>query len=262
MKRRYRLILTLLAGCVGLATWAGLRKLEPRASAAPVCEHLPDLPNQSKLAPKLCWADADGTMPADAVSQNYQGYRNHAVCRVFHSGGIHLGKLMDPNTCNIGYGRNGLIIHRGGDFRMQILRNPEHVQTRFVRTKPNAEAVIGGVEPNGTPQYVCATTRDGETNPGKYFASSDRCNYEWAYKEEEAATDFGLLLLSEPPPPPKPGTDDHGNCGPNARPCTATCPRDGNWPEITNTLCCSTNPRPVGCGCMTRTHTVMCGGAF
>lgn len=113
------------------------------------------------------WLPAiNGQIPAGAVAGGAEPGRTLYICRGWHQGGLHPGKVVE-GRCNIGYGGNEFALTS-----FELLVNTNLLWIPYPGVIPPG-ALVGGQE-NDRVLYVCRAAHSGGVHPGKVIAGN--CN--------------------------------------------------------------------------------------
>jgi hypothetical protein len=116
-------------------------------------------------------------LPENAVVSGGQPYPPATlfVCRAFHHGGLHPGKLYD-GRCNISWGGQEISMSR---YEILVSNRPLNwLPARYGDIPPRA--IDGGYE-NGHPLFICQANYHGGTHSGKVVGQN--CNFGWGGRE-------------------------------------------------------------------------------
>jgi hypothetical protein len=108
----------------------------------------------------------NGQIPAGAVAGGAEPGRTLYICRGWHQGGLHPGKVVE-GRCNIGYGGNEFALTS-----FELLVNTNLLWIPYPGVIPPG-ALVGGQE-NDRVLYVCRAAHSGGVHPGKVIAGN--CN--------------------------------------------------------------------------------------
>ncbi|MBX3708257.1 MAG: DUF3421 domain-containing protein [Gammaproteobacteria bacterium] len=96
------------------------------------------------------------------------------VCRAYHHGGLHPGKLFN-GRCNISWGGSEISMSR---YEVLVSRSPLHwIPASYGRIPPGA--IQGGYEQ--TSLFICQANYHGGTHAGKIVGQN--CNFGWGGNE-------------------------------------------------------------------------------
>ncbi|MGK0289669.1 MAG: hypothetical protein ACI86H_001115 [bacterium] len=127
------------------------------------------------------WATASrGDFPRNAVRGGYERGKTLYICRAFHSGAYHPGKIGSGfSGCNIGWG--GREIQKP---HYQVLTGKRFYwkYNNRSRYRSGYNNFVAGRE-KGQPLYICRAYYRGGKHPGKYRSGFRGCNIGWGGRE-------------------------------------------------------------------------------